>query len=84
MSPKTHKDSNGTNVVGRFGTDRYWVREDTDGGAFVMAAIIVYDAFDYRGDGRVRKIGSVGPRFRTKEAAEKHLFRILSKKQVVA
>lgn len=87
--PKDYKDSNGTNVKGRFGTDRYWIREFTEGhwdaGKFqIMASIIVYDAFDYRGDGLVRRGGTVGPRFLNRAAAERHLSKILSKKEVIA
>lgn len=90
MHPRMNfKDSNGTSVKGRFGTDRYWIREFTEGhwdaGKFsIMATIICYDAFDYRGDGRVKKTGAVGPRFLNRAAAERHLSKILSKKEVIA
>lgn len=90
MTPRRNfKDSNGTRVKGRLGTDRYWIREFTEGhwasGKFsIMATIVCYDAFDYRGDGRVKKTGTVGPLFPNKEAAERHLTKILSNKDVLA
>jgi len=54
------KDTDGTSIPGKMGTGRLWIRTYATGQSIIMRKRIRFDAFDYRGDGRVYVIESVG------------------------